>query len=70
MLKRLSGLAVGLGFGLAFGFLAFRKAYKTTQRYAPGPVVDRWAHRIGQATREGRKAFREREGLLKERIAR
>jgi len=54
--------------GLAFGFLAYRKAYQTTRRYAPGPLIDRWADRVAQAVREGRKAFREREDLLWERL--
>ena len=68
MFKRLFWLCVGLGVGLAFGFLAYRKAYRTTRRYAPGPLVDRWADRVAQALREGRKAFREREDLLWERL--
>ena len=68
MFKRLFWLAVGLGAGLAFGFLAFRKAYLTTRRYAPGLVVDRWVDRIGQAVRDGRKAFHEREAVLWERL--
>ena len=70
MFKRLFWLMVGLGAGLAFGFLAFRKAYQTTRRYAPGAVIDRWADRAAQALREGRKAFREREDVLWERLER
>jgi hypothetical protein len=66
--KRALWLCVGLGAGLAFGYLAFRKAYLTTKRYAPGPTLDRWADRLSQAWREGNKAFREREGVLWDRI--
>jgi hypothetical protein len=61
-------LCVGVGFGLAAGFLAFRKAYLTSRRYAPGPLVDRWADRAAQAVREGKKAFRERENVLWDRL--
>ena len=68
MFKRLFWLCVGVGMGLAFGFLAYRKAYQTGRRYAPGPLIDRWADRVTQAVREGRKAFREREDLLWERL--
>ena len=53
---------------MAFGFMAFRKAYLTSKRYAPGPVVDRWADRMGQALREGKSAFREREDRLRSRL--
>ncbi len=66
--KRLFWLCTGVGMGLAFGFLAFRKAYLTSRRYAPGPLVDRWAGRVGQAVRDGRKAFQEREAVLWERL--
>lgn len=68
-MRRLFWLVVGLGMGLAFGFLAYRKAYRTSRRYLPGAVVDRWAGRMTQALREGRKAFQEREALLRERLA-
>ena len=68
MFKRLFWLVTGAGMGLAFGFLAFRKAYLTSRRYAPGPVMDRWVGRMGQALREGRKAFAERESVLWERL--
>lgn len=68
--KRLFWMCVGVGAGFAFGFLAFRRAYLTSRRYAPGPVIDRWADRAAQALREGRKAFREREDLLRERLER
>ena len=68
MFKRLLWLVMGLGAGLAFGFLAFRKAYLASRRYAPGPVVDRGVDRISQALREGRKAFEERQSVLWERL--
>jgi hypothetical protein len=66
MFKRLFWLCVGVGMGLAFGVLAYRKAYRTTRHYAPGPTLDRWAGRLAQAVREGQKAFREREGTLRD----
>ncbi len=68
MFKRLFWLCVGTGMGLAFGFLAFRKAYLASRRYAPGPALDRWVDRVSQAMREGRKAFRERESTLWDRL--
>jgi hypothetical protein len=68
LFKRLFWASVGLGIGLALGFLAFRKAYLTSRRYAPGPLLDRWADRLSQAVREGRKAFHEREGVLLDRL--
>jgi hypothetical protein len=70
MFKRMLWLCIGVGAGLAFGFMAFRKMYQTTRYYAPGAVVDRWADRAAQAMREGKKAFREREDTLWERLER